>query len=64
MNTQSGQSMAGPQTSKKKYIYALYIFKIQFFIVPTDIIKPNTLTTAETTQWVSQQKTRQLLSYS
>lgn len=57
-------SKHGWATNKAKeiHIYALYIFRIKCFIVPTDIIKSNTLTTAEITQLVSQQKTRQLLS--
>lgn len=34
----------------KRNIYVLYIFRIQFFAVPIEVIKPNTLVTTEIIQ--------------
>lgn len=49
------------QVQRNIYEYVSYIFRIQLFIVPIDVSKPNTLITTEITQWVSQQKKHQLL---
>lgn len=42
--------------AKEIYIYALYIFRIQCFIVPTDIIKPNTKLMQKLYYWLANRK--------
>lgn len=49
------------QVQRNIYEYVSYIFRIQLFIVPIDVSKPNTLITTEITQWVSQQEKHQVL---